>query len=160
MNKDGGGRRFMDRVFGFLGIEQEEAAAVEEPPAPVPQPRPEPVAARKGRLVSLPGARRSPDGERLSVVVQKPVSFEDVQAVVDCLKERRPVIMSVEAVPKEVARRLVDFVSGAVYALDGRMHRLGDALFLFTPSNVDIDVAEGTGADEERDFDYPGDREV
>lgn len=157
MNKDGSGRRFMDRVFGFLGIEQEEEAAVREEPLPSPQPRPEPNA-RKARLVSLPGARR--DDQRFSVVVQKPARFEDVQGVVDCLKERRPVIMSVEAVPKDVARRLVDFVTGAAYALDGRMHRLGDSLFLFTPSNVGIDVAESVGDDEDEDFEDPDDREV
>ncbi|MFS8665550.1 MAG: cell division protein SepF [Limnochordales bacterium] len=153
MSKDPGSRGFMDRVFGFLGIEQESAVAKEEPPPlPPPPPRTEASAQRRGRLVSLPGARRAGEGERLSVVVQKPARFEDVQAVVDSLKERRPVILSVELVPKEVARRLVDFVSGAAYALDGRMHRLGDTLFLFTPSNVGIDVAEGSSA-------YPGDRE-
>ncbi|HEY8416613.1 MAG TPA: cell division protein SepF [Limnochordales bacterium] len=162
--KDGGGRGFMDRVFGFLGIEHEDAAAQEPEPQYVPpQARPEPSNPRRGRLVSLPGARRSPETERLSVVVQKPTSFEDVQGVADCLKERRPVILSVEAVPKEVARRMVDFVSGAAYALDGRMHRLGESLFLFTPSNVGIDVAEGTSSpdyDFDEEFDYPGNREV
>lgn len=147
----------MDRVFGFLGIEPEEAAAQEEQLLPPTKPRPEPNA-RKGRLVSLPGARR--EEQRFSVVVQKPARFEDVQAVVDCLKERRPVILSVDAVSKDVARRLVDFVMGAAYALDGRMHRLGDALFLFTPSNVGIDVAD-SGADlAGDDFDDPEDREV
>jgi len=162
--KDGGGRRFMDRVFGFLGIEHEDAAAQEPEPQPMPpQPRPDPANSRRGRLVSLPGARRSTETERLSVVVQKPTSFEDVQAVADCLKDRRPVILSVEAVPKEVARRLVDFVSGAAYALDGRMHRLGESLFLFTPSNVGIDVAEGSGSPDygfDEEFDCPGQREV
>jgi len=157
VNHDGGGRGFLDRVFGFLGIEPEEAAA-QEAQVPPPQPRPEPNA-RRARLVSLPGARR--DEQRFSVVVQKPARFEDVQAVVDCLKERRPVIVSVEALSKDVARRLVDFVMGAAYALDGRMHRLGDSLFLFTPSNVGIDVADsGAQMADDDDFDDREDREV
>lgn len=162
MSQDGGGRRFMDRVFGFLGIEQEPKVAQEEHP-PWPEHRvsraDRGVSPRRGRLVSLPGARKDGEGQRFSVVVQKPVSFDDVQGVVDCLKEKRPVIMSVALVPKEIARRLVDFVSGAAYALDGRMHRLGESLFLFTPSNVGIDVADGQAHTVE-DFVDPDDREV
>lgn len=88
----------------------------------------------------------------MSVVVQRPISFDDVQMVADCLKERRPVILSVELVPKEVARRLVDFVSGAAYALDGRMVRLSEALFLFTPSNVTIEVPSAAELEEFEDF--------
>lgn len=135
-----GGKGFFDKVFGFLGIEHEQAAGHDDTPDVAPEPRETPVDSRRSRIVSLPGSRRAGDGQAMSVVVQRPVSFDDVQAVADCLKERRPVILSVELVPKEVARRLVDFVSGAAYALDGRMHRLGDALFLFTPSNIGIDV--------------------
>lgn len=86
------------------------------------------------------------------MVVQRPISFDDVQMVADCLKERRPVILSVELVPKEVARRLVDFVSGAAYALDGRMVRLSEALFLFTPSNVTIEVPSAAELEEFEDF--------
>ncbi len=88
----------------------------------------------------------------MSVVVQRPISFDDVQMVADCLKERRPVILSVELVPKEIARRLVDFVSGAAYALDGRMVRLSEALFLFTPSNVVIEVPEAAALEDYDDF--------
>ncbi|MFO7265046.1 MAG: cell division protein SepF [Limnochordales bacterium] len=144
------GKRFFDKVFHFLGIEHDEAATSEDAsPAfsPPREPAPEP---RRGRLISLPGARR--DVEQMSVVVYRPVSFDDVQMVVDCLKDRRPVILSVELVPKEVARRLVDFVSGAAYALDGRMHRLGEQLFLFTPSNIGIEVPADDGGYAYDDF--------
>lgn len=135
-----GNKRFFDKVFNFLGIEQEQVAAHDDTPRLVPEQRDTGQDNRRGRLVSLPGSRRSGEAQLMSVVVQRPVSFDDVQMVADCLKDRRPVILSVELVPKEVARRLVDFVSGAAYALDGRMHRLGEALFLFTPSNIGIDV--------------------
>lgn len=132
---------FMDRVYDFLGIENvalvaeqaPEEASLFEPPA-----KAEP---RRSRIVSMPGARRSGETQGLNVVVEKPASFDEVQQVADRLKNRQPIILSVELVPKDVARRLVDFVSGAAYALDGRMHRLGESLFLFTPSNIGIDVA-------------------
>ncbi|MBO8142354.1 MAG: cell division protein SepF [Firmicutes bacterium] len=137
----------MERVIGFLGIEAEEGPVQEAASARAGPPWTE-ADERRGRLVSLPGNRRSPEAQALSVVVQKPTRFDEVQAVVNCLKDRRPVILSVEAVQKDVAQRLVDFVSGAVYALEGRMHRLSESLFLFTPSNVGIDVAQ----DEEDDW--------
>lgn len=132
----------MDRVYGFLGIEHEheeddvprEEVAAQEPP--------QRQDTRRSRIVSLAGGRRGGEDRSLNVIVQKPISFDDVQMVADHLKNRQPVILSVELVPKEVARRLVDFVSGAAYALDGRMHRLGESLFLFTPSNIGIDVPE------------------
>src|SRR5690606_24804145 len=142
---------FIDKVFNFLGIEQEQAAAGDAQPAEAPLSREPASEPRRGRLVSLPGSRRS-DGQLLSVVVQRPTSFNDVQMVADCLKERRPVILSVELVPKEIARRLVDFVSGAAYALDGRMVRLSEALFLFTPSNVVIEVPEAAALEGYDDF--------
>lgn len=146
------GKGFFDKVFHFLGIEHEEAAASDGVPNAVPEQRETGHDSRRGRLVSLPGSRRSSDGQPMSVVVQRPASFDDVQIVVDCLKDRRPVILSVELVPKEVARRLVDFVSGAAYALDGRMHRLGEQLFLFTPSNIGIDVPSDDSDYELDDF--------
>lgn len=133
----------MDRVYDFLGIESTTAVTDESPgesPVFKPVARPD---TRRSRIVSLPGARRGDDAHGLNVVVLKPVSFDDVQLVADRLKNRQPVILSVELVSKEVARRLVDFVSGAAYALDGRMHRLGESMFLFTPSNIGIDVAGG-----------------
>lgn len=131
---------FMDRVYGFLGIEHEHALAEEIPEEQPSYETPARQESRRSRIVSLPGVRRGSDDQAVNVIVQKPISFDDVQQVADCLKNRQPVILSVELVPKEVARRLVDFVSGAAYALDGRMHRLGEALFLFTPSNIGIDV--------------------
>lgn len=153
MNEHGSnGKGFFDKVFNFLGIESEPAAAAEDTPQRLDAPRETPPEARRGRLVSLPGNRRGGDGQMMSVVVQRPVSFDDVQMVVDCLKDRQPVILSVELVSKEVARRLVDFVSGAAYALDGRMYRLGEQLFLFTPSNIGIEVPSNEDECEYDDF--------
>ena len=94
-----GHRGFFDKVFGFLGIEHEQAAAHDNTPDAAPEPRDTGADTRRGRLVSLPGSRRSGETQPMSVVVQRPISFDDVQVVADCLKDRRPVILSVELVP-------------------------------------------------------------
>lgn len=75
---------------------------------------------------------------RLSVL--QPRSYEEVQEIADHLKEREPVIVSLEGVDKGVSRRILDFLSGTTYALDGSIHRIGDEIFLFAPLNVTIDA--------------------
>lgn len=65
-------------------------------------------------------------------------SMQDAQAAADRLKERRPVIVNFERTDEDVARRGVDFISGVTYALDGCYQKVGDKVFLFTPSNTAI----------------------
>jgi len=86
----------------------------------------------KGAVLSLHTAKQ------LRVVVSEPTNFEDSQGIADHLKSRRQVIINMEATDKDVAQRILDFVSGACYALDGRVQKIGDGVFLFAPYNVDI----------------------
>ncbi|NLM97279.1 MAG: cell division protein SepF [Halanaerobiaceae bacterium] len=75
----------------------------------------------------------------LSISVHSPESFSEVQNVVDHLKSKKPVILNLEKLERETARRVVDFISGAVYGLDGNVQKISDVIFLFTPYNVQID---------------------
>ncbi|NLC56303.1 MAG: cell division protein SepF [Armatimonadetes bacterium] len=63
-------------------------------------------------------------------------TLEDARHAADMLKERRPVVLNLEQTEEDVARRAIDFVSGAAYALDGYYERVGERVFLFTPSNT------------------------
>ena len=84
----------------------------------------------------------------MRVVVMEPDNFEEVQLVADHLKERRPVIVNLEEAPVELARRIVDFLSGTVYALDGGLERIGEAIFLLVPSNVAVEANGFSGVRE------------
>lgn len=132
-------RGFLDKVMGMMGIQGEaedsEEAASSESLASDPR---QAEARPKGRLISLPG--QHPGRNQIRMVVVGPRSFEEVQEIAEHLKNRRPVIVSLENVDREVAKRVVDFVSGCTYALDGSMQRVGDGIFLFAPSNVVIDA--------------------
>ncbi len=77
------------------------------------------------------------------IVVLQPRSFEDARLAADYLKMRRPVVVNLRDAQGELAQRIVDFTSGATYALDGHLRRVGEAIFLFTPNHVVItaDVA-------------------
>jgi len=87
---------------------------------------------RKPNLVSLQGAKS------IKVVVCEPTNFEDAQELADSLKNRRQVVVNLNNTDTEVARRLIDFLSGTAYALDGSTQKLGEDIFLFAPSNVEI----------------------
>ena len=68
----------------------------------------------------------------------EPNSFEEAQSIADQLKNRRPVIVNLENAEKVLAKRIVDFISGTTYALNGNMQKVGNGIFLFVPTNVDI----------------------
>ncbi len=67
-----------------------------------------------------------------------PKSLADAQRAAEDLKERRPVIVNLEKADDELARRVIDFISGVTYALNGFYERVGDKVFLFTPANIII----------------------
>jgi cell division inhibitor SepF len=126
--------KLVDRILNLIGFEEEE----EETEAEVGDVTPhEDRRQRRPPLVSLPGGNR-----QLRVVVSEPVSFEEVQGVADQLKARRPVILNLEGMDKEQAQRILNFLSGCIYALDGSMQRIGTGIFLFAPPNVEVAMDE------------------
>ena len=97
--------------------------------------------------VSIPmnGRKRDPNKvvninatTQLSVVLVKPEKFEDAAEIADHLREKRTVVLNLESVNKELARRLVDFLSGVTYAQDGKIKKVANSTFIITPYNVDI----------------------
>ncbi|NLF45335.1 MAG: cell division protein SepF, partial [Syntrophomonadaceae bacterium] len=64
--------------------------------------------------------------------------FDDAQALADHLKSRRQVILNLENTTPDISQRIVDFVSGTTYALEGHSQQVGKTIFIFTPSNVEI----------------------
>lgn len=83
------------------------------------------------------------------LVVIEPQSFEECPKLVDSLKSRRPVIINLEKIESESARKIFDFLSGATYALNGNVQKVANNIFVFAPENVDI-----TGSNENKGFDF------
>jgi cell division inhibitor SepF len=69
-------------------------------------------------------------------------SFEDVRRAVDGLREGTQQIVNLEQTPSDMAERLIDFVNGATYAIDGSVEKIGEHVYLFTPPTVTIDVED------------------
>ncbi len=75
---------------------------------------------------------------QLQVVIVTPNRFEEVSDIAEQLRDKRAVVLNLETCDKEVARRLVDFLSGCAYALDGKIKKIALSTYLITPYNVDI----------------------
>lgn len=75
---------------------------------------------------------------QLQVVLVKPKGFDEASGIADHLRERRTVVLNLEATNKDVARRMVDFLSGVAYALEGKIKKVAINTYIITPYNVDI----------------------
>ena len=87
---------------------------------------------------------------QLSVVLVKPDRFDDASSIADHLNAKRTVVLNLEYTNKDVARRLVDFLSGVAYANEGQIKRVANSTFIITPYNVDfvgdlLDELENSG---------------
>jgi cell division inhibitor SepF len=129
-------KNWLDKLLGAVGFEEEIVEEEEEPVTDVADRKSseQKHRASKGKVVSL----TTQQFRSMRVVVLEPSSFDEVQEIADHLREKRPVILNLEATEKSLAKRIVDFVSGAVYVLDGGMQRINTSIFLFTPAEVDI----------------------
>ena len=75
---------------------------------------------------------------QLQVVLVKPEKFQDASAIADHHRDKRTVVLNMESANKDVARRMVDFLSGAAYAQEGKIKKVAVATYIITPYNVDI----------------------
>ena len=75
---------------------------------------------------------------QLKVVLVKPERFENASEIADHLKEKRTVVLNLESTNKDVARRLIDFLSGVAYAGEGKIKKVAANTYIITPDSVDI----------------------
>jgi cell division inhibitor SepF len=149
----------LKRIGAYLGLVEEyeddyadlppEEAPARQRPAPPPAadaPRSEPSNVRR-----ITPARAHDDGPSpmvrpvpasTSVHVTNPTTFNDVEEVGERFRAGVPVIMNLAGASESVAKRLLDFASGLIFGLDGRIERVGDRVFLLTPAGVEVSSEE------------------
>ncbi len=81
-----------------------------------------------------------PNFRGYEVIVMEPRSFDDAATVVQYLKDRKTIVLNLHLLDKEQSQRTIDFVCGAAHALSGKPQKVGDLVFVFTPSNVTLSV--------------------
>ena len=125
--------KFMEKVWGGLGLlepveideEQEHKSKIGEGESSKGK--------KSNNIVNLPTAQK-----QMKVMVVEPFAFDDAQHIADHLKNRKPVVVNFENCDKEVAKRMIDFISGTTYALGGSIQKIGNNIFLCAPNNVDV----------------------
>lgn len=85
------------------------------------------------------------------MIIYKPLSYEDGQNIVDNLCARKPVIVNMVDLDREIAQRVVDFIAGAVYAQNGSIRKVSYGIFVIVPSNVSL-VGNTDGESEDSDY--------
>ena len=90
------------------------------------------VDSRRGKVVNIHATTQ------LKVVLVKPERFETASEIADHLKEKRTVVINLESTHKDIARRLIDFLSGVAYASEGKIKKVAANTYIITPYSVDI----------------------
>ena len=139
------------KVKAFFGFVDEDEAPQEvkilsnepQPAKTVFRPSPQPSSTRAG-VVS-------------EIRIEEPRVYEDSLATASALRDGLPVILNLKQLDQQVQKRFIDFMCGTAYAVDGKMRRVGEHIFLFTPPNVSVDFGDKGSPDtpkdgEERDF--------
>ena len=89
---------------------------------------------RNNKVVNMPQSQ----SQAIKMVISQPTNFEQSDEICSFLKEKKSVIVNLEYVNKDVARRIVDFISGGVFALDGHIQKISNSIFLIAPMNYEI----------------------
>jgi len=90
------------------------------------------IDSRRGKVVNIHATTQ------LKVVLVKPERFETASEIADHLKEKRTVVINLESTHKDIARRLIDFLSGVAYAGEGKIKKVAANTYIITPYHVDI----------------------
>ncbi|WP_256760260.1 cell division protein SepF [Cohnella sp. WQ 127256] len=146
----------MNKFLNYLGLQEEHEQEVErdrmleadeqEIETPSFEPRKQ---SSKNNVVSIHSQKNA------RVVLTEPRSYDEAQEIADQLKTRKSVVVNLQRVRRDQAIRIVDFLSGTVYALGGHISKVGPDIFLCTPDSVEVSGTITEMLSEEAAADYP-----
>ena len=150
---------FLQKIKDLAGIEEiedddeeleEEQPLKTERPAALTAPRTLPAhseaAASQPARTTASAASRYSGTAPIKMVVIEPQSFDESPRLVDSLKAKKPVIINLENLETDVARKIFDFLSGATYALNGNVRKVANNIFVFAPENVEVTMNQKPSA--------------
>ncbi len=135
---------FFKKLKAVVGIEEIEEDDEEDMPQEDPKPqsfrREIPEQKEKPAARVFGGGAKAANQGQLKLIVIEPREFDESPKLVDSLKAKKPIIINLEKLDTDIARKIFDFLSGATYALDGNVQKVANNIFIFAPENVDIDA--------------------
>lgn len=124
--------KLFNKMLNFVGLDTEEEDINELESKHSTESFLSNYSQKKNKVVNMPTFAQ------VKVVVMQPDVFDDASIICDHLKGKKPVVINLESAEKDVARRIVDFLSGSVYALDGTIQKVSNSIFIVAPHNVDV----------------------
>ena len=101
--------------------------------------------------VSTEDALRSADGEGSKLILLEPRAYSESQQIADHLKNRHTVVVNLKRVTTDQAKRIVDFLSGTIYAIGGDLQKIGGGIFLLTPNNINVQGKISNDTDDKKE---------
>ncbi|WP_286034948.1 cell division protein SepF [Megamonas hypermegale] len=132
----------VDKIRNKMGANQDTEEYVEEPAAPVQEEEPEENRQQADNVVDFKNKAKT--ASQMKVMVIEPVSFDDAQQVADHIRNHKPVVVNFENTNGDIAKRIIDFISGTTYALSGDIKKVGKNVFMCAPDNVSVNFSEET----------------
>ena len=125
--------KFWEKTLMFLGLveETEEIETIEEVEFVKPR-----QPARRGSVLNL----HSTNNKSMRLIIIKPQEYSEAQVIVEHIKNKKPVLVNLEETEKGEAKRIIDFISGATYAVDGNMQKVSQQIFVFAPAQVELNA--------------------
>lgn len=132
----------VDKIRNKMGGNQETEEYVEEPAAPVQEEEAATNYQQADNVVDFKNKAKT--ASQMKVMVIEPVSFDDAQQVADHIRNHKPVVVNFENTNGDIAKRIIDFISGTTYALSGDIKKVGKNVFMCAPDNVSVNFSEET----------------
>lgn len=132
----------VDKIRNKMGGNQETEEYVEEPAAPVQEEETATNYQQADNVVDFKNKAKT--ASQMKVMVIEPVSFDDAQQVADHIRNHKPVVVNFENTNGDIAKRIIDFISGTTYALSGDIKKVGKNVFMCAPDNVSVNFSEET----------------
>jgi cell division inhibitor SepF len=145
------GEGFFSKLKVLIGIEEieDEEEEIEEPKNTMERQSIDPRSSfgsradmkehrenKESRVVSMAAKATGPN--QFKMILIEPQGFDECPRLVDSLKAKKPIIINLEKIETDTARKIFDFLSGATYALNGNVQKVANNIFIFAPENVDV----------------------
>ena len=127
--------KFVDKFKYFIGIDdyEEEEEIINEIEEDLDFPSATKTKKFNNKVVNIH------TNSNMKIAIHEPLSYEEAPAIVDDLKSRKAVVVNFEQLDSIIKRQIFDFISGGLYAIEGRIQKVNKDIFILAPSNVEID---------------------
>ena len=144
--------KLFNKFLDYIGIEETELEDDSyqedyyEEPSVQPRDNVLPLGSRSKKRAS--NVVSFPQSAQMKMIVYHPISYEDTQNIIDNLKSHKPVIVNMEELEVDCAQWILDFIAGAVYALNATIYKISRGIFVVAPDNYDV-IGNSAGSDSE-----------